>query len=137
MKELMDMQQDKDNSGVMAYPLGGDNVMHLKGVFPGPPDSPYAGGTYQVDITIPDNYPFKSPAMKFDTRIWHPNVSSVTVSGYALPCSLSKKLLYSILTGVRLDFLGGHLSRHPWQRLVSSRDYQDGPDLASDATREP
>ena len=27
---------------------------------------------------IPDDYPFKPPKMKFDTKIWHPNISSVT-----------------------------------------------------------
>ncbi|KAL1884196.1 hypothetical protein VTK73DRAFT_5332 [Phialemonium thermophilum] len=77
-KELSDMQLDKDKSGVMAEPVSEGNLTHLKGIFPGPPDSPYAGGTFQVDITIPDTYPFKSPIMKFDTKIWHPNVSSVT-----------------------------------------------------------
>lgn len=76
-KELSDLQNDP-NSGVSAHPVD-NSLLHLKGIFPGPPDTPYAGGTFQVDILIPENYPFKSPVMKFDTKIWHPNVSSVTV----------------------------------------------------------
>lgn len=79
-KELADMQADRDNSGVYAAPVDGVNLLHLVGSFPAPPDTPYAGGTYQVDIRIPDQYPFKSPIMKFQTKIWHPNVSSQTVS---------------------------------------------------------
>ena len=31
-----------------------------------------------MDITIPPDYPFKPPKMKFDTKIWHPNISSQT-----------------------------------------------------------
>lgn len=31
-----------------------------------------------MDIQVPDNYPFEPPKMKFETKIWHPNVSSVT-----------------------------------------------------------
>lgn len=80
LKELSDIQQDKDNSGVLATPVDSSNLTHLKGTFPGPPDTPYAGGTYTVDIQIPDMYPFKSPVMKFDTKMWHPNISSQTVS---------------------------------------------------------
>lgn len=80
MKELADIHNDKDNSGVVAHPVDPSSFTHLKGTFPGPPDTPYAGGQYQVDIVIPDTYPFKSPIIKFDTKIWHPNVSSVTVS---------------------------------------------------------
>ncbi|KAK4191337.1 putative ubiquitin carrier protein [Podospora australis] len=77
-KELADIQNDKDNSGVLARQVDEANLTHLKGTFPGPPDTPYAGGLFQVDIVIPETYPFKSPVMKFDTKIWHPNVSSVT-----------------------------------------------------------
>lgn len=34
---------------------------------------------YQVvDIQIPKNYPFEPPKMKFDTKCWHPNISSQT-----------------------------------------------------------
>ena len=41
-------------------------------------DTPYEGGIFYVDIKIPDEYPFKPPIMKFETKIWHPNISSVT-----------------------------------------------------------
>lgn len=31
-----------------------------------------------LEIKIPDTYPFNPPKVKFLTRIWHPNISSVT-----------------------------------------------------------
>jgi ubiquitin-conjugating enzyme (huntingtin interacting protein 2) len=31
-----------------------------------------------VDIVIPPEYPYKPPRMRFDTKIWHPNISSQT-----------------------------------------------------------
>jgi ubiquitin-conjugating enzyme (huntingtin interacting protein 2) len=31
-----------------------------------------------VDVELGNEYPFKPPRMKFHTKIWHPNVSSVT-----------------------------------------------------------
>lgn len=78
-KELQDIQTDRDKSGVYAAPADGVSLKNLKGTITGPPDTPYAGGTFNIDIQIPDNYPFKSPSMKFETKIWHPNVSSQTV----------------------------------------------------------
>jgi len=44
----------------------------------GPDDTPYGGGIFTVDIVIPDQYPFQPPKCTFNTRIWHPNVSSQT-----------------------------------------------------------
>ena len=38
----------------------------------------YEGGTFLLEIKIPDTYPFNPPKVKFTTRIWHPNISSVT-----------------------------------------------------------
>merc|ERR1712110_1372579 len=29
-----------------------------------------------IDIQLPNDYPFVPPKMKFDTKIWHPNISS-------------------------------------------------------------
>jgi ubiquitin-conjugating enzyme (huntingtin interacting protein 2) len=77
-KELGDIQNDK-SSTIHAQPASSDDLTHLKASFPGPPDTPYAGGTYIVDIKIPNEYPFRPPVMKFETKLWHPNVSSQTV----------------------------------------------------------
>lgn len=75
-KELADIQADTI-SKISAESVS-DSLTNLKGSFPGPPGTPYEGGTYEVQITIPNEYPFKPPVMKFTTKIWHPNVSSQT-----------------------------------------------------------
>ncbi|KAH6622288.1 ubiquitin-conjugating enzyme/RWD-like protein [Boeremia exigua] len=78
-KEIADIKNDK-LSQIIVDPAGnGDDLTHLRGQFLGPPDTPYEGGTFQVDIKIPNEYPFRPPGMKFETKIWHPNVSSQTV----------------------------------------------------------
>lgn len=51
---------------------------HLTGTIDGPSGTPYEGGRYEVDVLIPRGYPFEPPKMKFNTKIWHPNVSSQT-----------------------------------------------------------
>lgn len=79
-KEIQEIQNDK-LSQIVVEPAGNhDDLTHLRGSFPGPPDTPYEGGTYYVDIKIATDYPFRPPNMRFETKIWHPNVSSVTVS---------------------------------------------------------
>lgn len=79
-KEIADIHTDS-LSNISASPLGnGEDLTHLKGSFKGPPGTPYEGGTYTIDVRIPGEYPFRPPIMKFDTKVWHPNVSSQTVS---------------------------------------------------------
>lgn len=58
--------------------LVNDNYNHWKAVIKGSDDSPYQGGKYQIDIVLGDKYPYNPPKMKFDTKIWHPNISSQT-----------------------------------------------------------
>ncbi|CAI9787363.1 unnamed protein product [Fraxinus pennsylvanica] len=38
--------------------------------------TPYEGGSFKIDITLPDGYPFEPPKMHFATKVWHPNISS-------------------------------------------------------------
>ena len=78
-RELHDMSQNLEllEAGFLLE-LVGDDMTKLVGTLPGPPDSPYAGGKYRVEITIPTDYPFSPPKVRFTTRLWHPNVSSVT-----------------------------------------------------------
>ncbi|RMZ78618.1 hypothetical protein DV738_g3726, partial [Chaetothyriales sp. CBS 135597] len=76
VKELADIRSDS-LSHIKVEPVG-DSVSKLVGQFQGPPGTPYEGGTFDVDIQIPNEYPFKPPVMKFITKLWHPNVSSQT-----------------------------------------------------------
>ncbi|DAZ93826.1 TPA: hypothetical protein N0F65_009334 [Lagenidium giganteum] len=76
-KELIECQKDSQISGVTAVPRG-DSLEHLIGTIYGPPGTPYAGGIFHLEITIPSKYPFEPPKIRFDTKVWHPNVSSQT-----------------------------------------------------------
>jgi ubiquitin-conjugating enzyme (huntingtin interacting protein 2) len=75
-KEIADLQNDKV-SGV-SVKTDPSNPNHLNGTINGPADTPYAGGTFHIDIVIPSEYPFVPPKMKFINKIWHPNISSQT-----------------------------------------------------------
>lgn len=83
-KELADIESDS-NSQIFCQPRDGNDgdLTNLQASFMGPPDTPYEGGTYIVDVKVPNEYPFRPPIMKFATKLWHPNVSSQTV-GYKL-----------------------------------------------------
>ncbi|RKP03337.1 hypothetical protein CXG81DRAFT_9668 [Caulochytrium protostelioides] len=75
-REIRMCQRDPQ-SNVNVIPVG-NSLTHLKGVLQGPADTVYAAGIFVVDIQISDAYPFSPPKAKFDTRIWHPNISSQT-----------------------------------------------------------
>ncbi|CAG9841190.1 unnamed protein product [Diabrotica balteata] len=55
-----------------------DSYTELRGEIAGPPDTPYEGGNFVLEIRVPETYPFNPPKVRFITRIWHPNISSVT-----------------------------------------------------------
>lgn len=37
------------------------NILHLKGYVNGPPDTPYEGGQFCLEMNIPETYPFVPP----------------------------------------------------------------------------
>lgn len=95
-KEIADIRADP-HSQVTAETVDDDeDLTHLRGSFPGPPGTPYEGGTYYVDIRIPQEYPFRPPNMRFQTKIWHPNVSSQTVRAIVWTIGVENYRLTSI-----------------------------------------
>ncbi|KAG0288676.1 Ubiquitin-conjugating enzyme E2 T [Linnemannia gamsii] len=70
-KELKDLEQTPP--GVVCYPVN-DNIVHLQAEIAGPEDSPYHGGSFKIDIHIPERYPFEPPRCQFLTRVYHPNI---------------------------------------------------------------
>ena len=75
-RELADIR--RDITAHITVVVVDENIHHLRGTIHGPDSTPYDGGVFEIDINIPDDYPFSPPKMKFITKIWHPNISSVT-----------------------------------------------------------
>ena len=61
-REFREVVKSKEiaESGVQLE-LVNDDLMELAGQVAGPPDTPYAGGKYKLEIKIPDTYPFSPP----------------------------------------------------------------------------
>ena len=76
MVELAEFQADLASQTMCHFePESEDDVLQLKGHIYGPPDTPYHGGVFHLKISVPQNYPFRPPACKMITKVWHPNIS--------------------------------------------------------------
>jgi ubiquitin-protein ligase len=56
--------------------ISSTNLHHWTATVTGPACSPYATGTFQLSIFLPETYPHIAPRIVFMTPIFHPNVSS-------------------------------------------------------------
>jgi peroxin-4 len=103
-KELSNISSCSDHQGTIDYlaPVTDDSLMSWKGVLIGQDGTPYAGnvslpnlqtlfaqtsqgGWFELNIDIPNNYPFSPPQITFVTPICHPNVHFKVHAGYLLP----------------------------------------------------
>ncbi|KPM09119.1 ubiquitin-conjugating enzyme E2Ka-like protein [Sarcoptes scabiei] len=77
-REFLEMPENDGESDKLFHikPVN-DNLLNLKGYIVGPVDTPFEGGTFNVEIKIPESYPFNPPKVRFTTRIWHPNISKI------------------------------------------------------------
>ncbi len=77
-KEIVLLQNDlllPDNALKYCFVQDEDNLFKIKFAISGPPQTPYSGGVFQFNISIPEGYPNKTPSIKFATKVYHPNIS--------------------------------------------------------------
>ena len=73
-KELQRLKANPED-GIFTEPIDDKNIFYWRGVIIGPANSPYENGRFKLTIIAGSNYPFSPPKIKFETRIYHPNIS--------------------------------------------------------------
>ncbi|KAJ8063727.1 hypothetical protein OCU04_007590 [Sclerotinia nivalis] len=59
---------------ISATPIN-DSLDTILASIEGPPETPYEGGIFWITFKITDHYPDQLPLMRFNTKIYHPNIS--------------------------------------------------------------
>ncbi|KAJ1977743.1 Ubiquitin-conjugating enzyme E2 T [Dimargaris xerosporica] len=73
LKRELELLARDPPTGVICYPEG-DSLAQWTAFIKGPRDTPYEGGTFKLQVTIPDRYPFEPPQIHFKTPVYHPNI---------------------------------------------------------------
>lgn len=112
-REFKTIQQEETNDNFSAG-LAGDQTDYFKweSTIMGPKGSPYEGGLFFLSITFPQDYPFKAPSIKFNTKIYHCNINDkggicldILKDSWSPALTISKVLLSicSLLTDANPD----------------------------------
>jgi len=71
-KELV-MLEKSPPPGASCWQVG-DSKEKLEAAIMGPEGSPYQGGLFKLEVSIPERYPLEPPQMRFTTPVYHPNI---------------------------------------------------------------
>jgi ubiquitin-protein ligase len=72
-KDYEEFKKNKPLGGI-GGPINGD-LKHWEVTIPGPPNTPFEGGRFRIEIILDDNYPNSTPKCRFLTKVFHPNIS--------------------------------------------------------------
>ena len=74
-KELIEFNKEEPE-GFTARPVDDSDMFKWEASLVGPENSPYEGGTFQLSMEFPKDFPFRPPKVEFTTKVYHPNVKS-------------------------------------------------------------
>ncbi|KAL0322375.1 UNVERIFIED_CONTAM: Ubiquitin-conjugating enzyme E2 27 [Sesamum calycinum] len=90
-KELQECNRDFQVSGIKVMTKGESNLAHLLGTIPGPIGTPYEGGSFKIDITLPA---FNEPDMLDRSAI---NVFKIALGATLGPISVLERRISNSL----------------------------------------
>ncbi|EFC48069.1 predicted protein [Naegleria gruberi] len=74
----------KETQKLMSEPITGitatpteENMRYFSVSIEGPPQTPYEGGIFKLELFLPDDYPMAPPKVRFLTKIYHPNIDKL------------------------------------------------------------
>uniref|UniRef100_A0A8C2UFE6 UBC core domain-containing protein n=1 Tax=Chinchilla lanigera TaxID=34839 RepID=A0A8C2UFE6_CHILA len=74
----------KETQCLLAEPVPGikaepeeSNDCYFHVIIPGPQHSPSEGGTFKLELFLPEEYPMTAPKVHFMTKIYHPNIDKL------------------------------------------------------------
>ena len=76
LKEYEDIVKNPPDN-CSASPVSDDDIYVWQATIYGPQGTPYENGVFYLNISFPEDYPFKPPSINFITKIYHCNISSV------------------------------------------------------------
>ena len=65
IKEIKNFLKE-DFTNIQLYSLNDNDLKYLEANIEGSEKTPYEKGKFKISITIPDDYPFKPPKIKFN-----------------------------------------------------------------------
>ena len=71
-KELSDIE--KANEKYFEVFLADGNLFEWTIKVDGPPNTPYEGGIFLLEVILPRDYPFKTPQFRFKTPVYHTQI---------------------------------------------------------------
>ncbi|EEH20074.2 hypothetical protein PABG_02333 [Paracoccidioides brasiliensis Pb03] len=74
-RELNELMESPP-AGISVNLANDSDLYNWKVSMQGPEASPYKGGKFTINLSLPTDYPFKPPTVSFGTKIYHPNVTN-------------------------------------------------------------
>lgn len=57
-------------------PVNSNSLQRLSATIQGPKDTPYEDGVFELNVEVPNQYPFSPPKVTFKTKVYHVNIDT-------------------------------------------------------------
>lgn len=73
-KEMIELELEDHPTNISFGPVSDHNILEWQGIVIGQLETPFEGGIFKLSIEFPIDYPFSPPDIKFQTKVYHPNI---------------------------------------------------------------